>query len=102
VEARLGLTTPLFLRFGKLALVMGTCFGVLEVPLWVVQMCLSLWPGGLPLAMAFGQTVVVAVLAGAGFGLVMAWYLRSKAAQLGLPSSWEDYPEAQRRDQIEP
>jgi hypothetical protein len=89
---------PLFLRFGNLALVMGTCFGILEIPLWVVLMCLSLWPGELPLVMAFGQSVVAAVLAGAAYGLVMAWYLRSKAAQLGLPSSWEDYPEAQRRD----
>ena len=66
---------PLFLRFGNLALVMGTCFGILEIPLWVVLMCLSLWPGELPLVMAFGQSVVAAVLAGGGYGMVLAWDL---------------------------
>jgi hypothetical protein len=87
----LDLPSPFFLSFGNLALVMGTCFGMLEIPLWVILMCLSLSPG---------ETVLVAVSTGAAYGLVMAWYLRSKAAQLGLPSSWEAYPEAQR-DPIE-
>jgi Family of unknown function (DUF6404) len=87
----LHLPPPFFLSFGNLALVMGTCFGVLEIPLWVILICLSLSPG---------ETVVVAVLTGAAYGLVMAWYLRSKAARLWLPSSWKDYPEAQR-DPIE-
>ena len=32
----LHLTPHFFLSFGNLALVMGTCFGVLEIPLWVI------------------------------------------------------------------
>ena len=87
----LDLPPPFFLSFGKLALMMGTCFGVLEIPLWVILTCLSL---------STEETVLVAVSTGAAYGLAMAWYLRSKAAQLGLPSSWEAYPEAQR-DPIE-
>ena len=45
-------------------------------------------------AIAVALTVFEAVLAGVAFRIIMAWYLRSKAAQLRLPSSWEDYPEA--------
>lgn len=45
-------------------------------------------------AIAVALTVFEAVLAGVAFGIVMVWYLRRKAAQLGLPSSWDDYPGA--------
>jgi uncharacterized membrane protein YhdT len=63
----LNLAPPFFLRFGITALVMGTCFGVLEIPLWVILMCLSL---------SLGETVLVAVLTGGlrvGDGLVFAF-----------------------------
>jgi len=95
---KLGLDVPppLFLGFRKLALLMGSFFGVLEGPLWGILMWLSVWQGELPAAVAVALTIFQAVLAGAAFGIVMAWYLRRRAAQLGLPSSWEDYPEAQR------
>jgi len=95
----LDIPPPFFLGFRELALVMGTFFGVVEGPLWGILMWLSLWQGELPAAIAVGLTGFEAVLAGAAFGSVVAWYSRRKAVQLGLPSSWEDYPEA-RRDPI--
>ena len=75
---------------------LGPCafFGVLEGPLWGIAMWLSSWQGEIAVAIAVALTVFEAVLAGVALGIIMAWYLRSKAAQLRLPSSWEDYPEA--------
>ncbi len=90
----LDIPPPFFLGFHKLALVMGTFFAVLEGPLWGILMWLSLWQGEIPAPIAVALTGFEAVLAGVAFGLVMAWYLRRKSAQLGLPS-WEDYPETQ-------
>jgi hypothetical protein len=37
--------------------------------------------------------ILAAVFAGVIFGVVMAWYRRRTAERLGIPSSWEDYPE---------
>ena len=88
------LLPPLFLGFRKLALTIGTFFGVLEGPPWGIAMWLLSWQGEIPTAIAVALTVFEAVLVRVAFGIVMAWYLRRKAARLGLPSSWDDYPEA--------
>ncbi len=84
---------PFFLGFGKLTLLMGTFFGALWGVLWGVGMWLSAWQGEMPVGIAVAITTLAAVFAGLTFGLVMAWYTRWKAARLGLPASWEDYPE---------
>jgi hypothetical protein len=85
---------PLFLGFRKLTLLIGTGFGVLWGPLWGVGMWLWVWRGEIPAGVAVSMTVFTAVLAGLSFGLVMAWLARRQAARLGLPSSWEEYPQA--------
>jgi membrane associated rhomboid family serine protease len=85
---------PLFLGFGKLTLLMGASFGVLWGVLWGVLMWLWVWQGEIPAVIAVPLIVIAAVLAGLIFGVVMAGLIRRKAAQLGIPSSWEDYPQA--------
>ena len=82
---------PFFLGSRQLTLLMGTTFGVLFGPLWGVIMWLWQWQGEIPAGIAVLMTVFAAVLAGLLFGLIMARPYRVKAAQLGLPSSWENY-----------
>lgn len=89
----LAVPPPLFLEFRKLALLMGTGFGVLWGPLWGVGMWLWVWQGEIPAGVAVSMTLFTAVLAGLSFGLLMAWLARRQAARLGLPSSWEEYPQ---------
>ena len=93
---RLGLEVPppLFLGFRQLTLLMGTFFGVLWGVLWGLFMWLWQWQGEIPAGVAVLTTVFAAVFAGLAFGLIMAVVSRWKAARLGLPSSWEDYPQA--------
>ncbi len=68
---------------------MGTMFGVL----WGVVMWLWQWQElGLVGSLVVG--VPSAVLAGLLYGLIMALFFRRRAAQFGLPSSWEEYPQA--------
>ena len=55
---------PFFLEFRKLALMIGTFFGVLEGLLWGMVMWFSSWQGEIPAAIAVALTVFEAVLAG--------------------------------------
>jgi hypothetical protein len=89
----LNVPPPLFLGFLPLTLLMGTMFGVLWGPTWGAAMWLWVWQGQIPAGVAVLMSVVAALCAGLLFGLVMAWVVHRKAARLGLPSSWEDYPE---------
>jgi|SRR5215210_2188925 len=85
---RLGLNVPppFFLGFLPLTLLTGTFFGVL----WGVVMWFWVWQGE---GLAASLAVPTSVFAGLLFGLGMAWLVRREAARLGLPTSWEDYPE---------
>jgi hypothetical protein len=56
-------------------------------------MWLLAWQGEIPVGIAVSIAVFAAVLARSSFGMIMAWYSRRKAAQPGLPSSWEEYPQ---------
>ncbi len=85
---------PLFLGFGKLVLLMGTGFGLLWGVLYGIGMWLLEWQGEVPAGVAVSITVFAAMSAGLIFGLIMAWYTRWTAVRLGLPSSWEEYPQA--------
>jgi Family of unknown function (DUF6404) len=84
---------PLFLRFLSYTVLMETTFGVLFGVLWGVCMWLWVWQGQLPGGFAVLLSALAGLLAGAIFGVVMAVLIRRKAAQLELPSSWEDYPQ---------
>ncbi len=76
---------PLFQSFIDLFLGMGTYFGVLSgLFIWLFS-----WRSA---ESSGGAGVVVAVVAGALFGLFMAIYYHYKADMLGLPD-WESYPE---------
>lgn len=85
---------PLFLGFRQLTILMGTFFGLLFGPLWGAGMWLSVWQGQLPAGLVVLLSVFTGGLAGLAWGLFMAWFMQGKAAQFGLPSSWEDYPQA--------
>ena len=84
---------PLFLGIRKLTLLLGTFFGAMWGVMWGIGMWLWVWQGDIPASVAVVITVLAAILAGLFFGLVMAWSFRAKAAQLGLPASWEEYPQ---------
>jgi hypothetical protein len=82
--AGLEVPPPHFSGFWTLTLFMGVVFGVL----WGVLMWLIHWrQEGMPVAAG----VVTSLLAGLGFGLIMAAYYRWRARKLALPR-WEDYP----------
>jgi hypothetical protein len=85
---------PFFLGFFSLTVLMGTIFGVIWTPLWGAGMWLWVWQGQVPAGFAILMSVMAGLFAGVLFGLAMAGFSRWKAAQLGLPSSWEDYPQA--------
>jgi hypothetical protein len=94
---------PFFLGFRRLTLLTGASFGVLWAVLFNVGMGVwTWWQTGVPglaglvgvLAGALLLIAPAAVLAGSLFGPFMAAFIRWKAARLGLPSSWEDYPQA--------
>ncbi len=77
---------PHFIGFWPLALGMGLFFAVT----WGLLMWLLLWrTQNMPLVIGFASSV----LAGFGFGVVMAAYYRWRARKLALPR-WEDYPPA--------
>lgn len=89
---RLGLNVPppLFLGFVPLTLLMGALFGI---P-WGIFMWFWVWQAeGLIAGMAVA--IPSSVFAGVLFGIAMAWLSRREATRLGLPTSWEEYPEDQ-------
>jgi len=74
---------PHMAGFASNSLLMGGFFGVF----WGLAMWLLLWGRqGMPLAIV----VVAALLAGALFGLAMAWYLRYWARKRAIPR-WRDF-----------
>lgn len=82
---RLGMQVPPphMATFAFNSLLMGGFFGVF----WGAVMWLLLWGRqGMPLAVGAG----VALLAGALFGLTMAWYLRHSAVRRAIPR-WQDF-----------
>jgi hypothetical protein len=77
---------PLFLGFITLTIFMGTAFGLgFGVAMWLLQ-----WQAG---KIPVGVAIIGSALGGLLFGLIMAVYMRRKAASLGLPRSWDDYPD---------
>jgi hypothetical protein len=81
---------PLFLSFHTLVLMISPFFGIL----WGGGMWLFMWQGG---KLSLEIAILASAIAGVFFGLIMAGCYRWKAKQLNLPS-WEDYPEATKRE----
>jgi hypothetical protein len=82
---RMGLEVPppLFMGFGRMALLMGGFFGVF----WGFCMWLLTWSRqGMPAWMVFSASALAGVL----FGLAMAVYFRRLARKHKLPG-WDDY-----------
>ena len=74
---------PHMAGFALNGLLMGGFFGVF----WSLLMWLLLWGRqGMPLAVA----AITALLAGASFGLAMAWYMRHGARKHAIPL-WRDF-----------
>lgn len=82
---RLGIKVPPphMAGFAFNSMLMGGFFGVC----WSLLMWLMLWGRhGMPLAMV----AIAALLAGALFGLAMAWYMRYSARKRAIPR-WQDF-----------
>lgn len=74
---------PHMAGFAFNSLLMGGFFGVF----WSLLMWLMLWGRqGMPLAMV----AIAALLAGALFGLAIAWYMRYSARKRAIPR-WQDF-----------
>src|SRR5262245_11516899 len=83
---RLGINAPppLFSSFGAIAFVQGSLFGVC----WGAIMWVALWSR--TSRFSWQLALGVSLLAGVLFGAWMAFLVRRRAKQLGLPL-WRDY-----------
>ena len=74
---------PLMADFLSIVLLMGGFFGVF----WGLAMWLLMWGrAGMPVTMV----AVIAWVAGASFGVIMAAILRAQARNKGIPA-WKDF-----------